>query len=219
MLAGDRLRYDEVTSVPFLSRVKDHENALWIYGRLAEKASLDELGSSGRYMRPDMMYLTDLLRNAMQNCVSDQDTRRLKNFWVHDIMSVTLPFLDADQGVSLVDAIANTECAAHNEMQTLLWLDLYRSVARRNAEMMSAAARRLLADDAGTPLIFHDYLVAAAMLGDIAAGRPEDALTAWGRYSERAFADRQLPGHVEFISRIALDSAAKVAGRSDVGSP
>jgi predicted membrane-bound spermidine synthase len=219
MLAGDRLNHDALTSVSFLSRVKEHVNALWIYRRLAEKASLGELGSSGRYMRPDMIYLTDLLRNAMQDCISDEDSRRLRIFWVHDIMSVTLPFLDADQGVSLVDAIANTECAAQKERQTLLWLDLYRSVARRNARMMSAAARRLLVDDAGTPLILHDYLVTAAMLGDIAAGRPEDALRAWSRYSERAFANRQLPGHVELISRIALDSAAKVAGRSDVGSP
>ncbi len=218
MLAGDRLEYDELTSVPFLSRVKEHENALWIYRRLAEKASLDELGGSGRYMRPDMMYLTDLLRNAMQNCISDKDSRRFRVFWVHDIMSVTLPFLDVDQGVSLVDAIANTDCAAQEERQTLLWLDLYRSVARRNATMMSAGARRLLADDAGTPLIFHNYLVAAAMLGDIAAGRPEDALAAWNRYCEKAFANRELPGHVELISRIALDSATNVAGHDDAGS-
>ena len=218
MLAGDRLKHDELTSVPFLSRVKEHENAHWIYRRLAEKASLDELGSSGRYMRPDMMYLTDLLRNAMQTCGSDQDSRRFRIFWVHDIMSVTLPFLDADQGVSLVDAIANTDCAAQKERRTLLWLDLYRSVARRNATMMSAAARRLLADDAGTPLIFHGYLVVAAMLGDIVASRPEDALAAWSHYSEKAFANRELPGYVEFISHIALESAAKVAGHADAGS-
>jgi len=82
-----------------------------------------------------------------------------------------------------------------------------------------SGARRLLADDAGTALIFHDYLVTAAMLGDIAVGRAEDALATWSRYSEKAFANRQLPGHVELISRIALDSAVKVAGRSDVGSP
>ncbi len=42
---------------------------------------------------------------------------------------------------------------------------------------------------------------------------------AWSRYSEKAFANRPLPGYVELISRIALDSAVKVAGRSDVGSP
>jgi hypothetical protein len=57
------------------------------------------------------------------------------------------------------------------------------------------------------------------MLGDIAAGRPEDALAAWTRYSEKAFANRELPGHVQLISRIALDSAAKAAGHYDVGSP
>jgi hypothetical protein len=218
MLTGDRLKHDELTSVPFLRRVEEHENALWIYRRLAEKATDHELGIRGKNMGPDLVYLTDLLRNAMQSCVPGQDLSRFR-FSMHDIMSATLPYLDADQGVSLVDAVAKVDCAAEKERQTLLWLDLYRSVARRNATMMSAGARRLLADDAGTPLIFHDYLVTAAMLGDIAAGRPEDALAAWSRYSEKAFANRQLPGHVELISRIALDSAVKVAGRSDVGSP
>jgi hypothetical protein len=218
MLTGDRLKHDELTSVPFLRRVEEHENALWIYRRLAEKATDHELGIRGKNMGPDLVYLTDLLRNAMQSCVPGQDLSRFR-FSMHDIMSATLPYLDADQGVSLVDAVAKVDCAAEKERQTLLWLDLYRSVARRNATMMSAGARRLLADDAGTPLIFHDYLVTAAMLGDIAAGRPEDALAAWSHYSEKAFANRQLPGHVELISRIALDSAVKVAGRSDVGSP
>ena len=218
MLAGDRLDHSEITDVSFLSRVKEHENALWIYRRLVEKDTLDELGDSGKYMRPDIMYPTDIVRNAMQSCDSDQYSTRFR-FAVHDVMTVTLPFLDADQGVSLVDAVARVDCVAREEMRTSLWLDLYRAVARRDAKAMSAAARRLLADDAGTPLILQDYVVTAAMLGDIAAGRPEDARAAWNRYSEKTFADREIPGHVELISRIALDSNGTALAHSDTGSP
>jgi len=44
-------------------------------------------------------------------------------------------------------------------------------------------------------------------------------LAAWSRYSEQAFANHELPGYVEWISCIALGSAANVAGHFDVGSP
>lgn len=217
MLAGDRLHHNDLTDVPFLSRVKEHENALWIYRRLVRKASFDELAGSGKYMKPQVMYLSDLLRNALQSCDMDQDLSRFR-FSVHDIMANTLPFLDTDQGVSLIDAIANADCAAQREKQSLLWFDLYRAVGRRDAPMMSAASRRLLADDADTPTVLQGYLIASAMLGDIVAGRPEDAQAAWNRYSENAFANREVPGHVELISRIALDSDANVVSHFDVGS-
>ncbi len=61
-------------------------------------------------------------------------------------------------------------------------------------------------------------VVVAAMLGDIVAGRPENARAAWSRYAEKTFANRELPGHVELISSIALDSDANMVGHSDVGS-
>lgn len=218
MLAGDRLDHKDLTSVSFLWRVKEHDNALWIYRRLAENASLDELGSSGKNVRPNIMYLTELLRSEIQSCVLGQDTPRFR-FSVHDIMTATLPFLDADQGLALVNAVGNAPCAAQKEEQTLLWLDLYRAVARRDASMMSAASLRLLSDEAKTPQILHDYLVTAAVLGDIAAGRRNHARVIWDRYAEEVFADRELPGHVEFVSRIALESDAELLGQSDASSP
>ena len=214
MLAGDRLHHGELTSVSFLWRVKEHENALWMYRRLAENASLDKLGNTGRNMRADMMYLTELVRDAMQSCALDEDTQRFR-FSVQDIMTATLPLLDAPQGVSLIDAIANAECEAQKEEETLLWLDLYRAVARRDATSMSTASRRLLRDDANTPLILHDYLVTAAALGDIVAGRPDRARAVWDRYAEKAFENRPLPGHAEVIGGIALDSETKLVSHSD----
>jgi predicted membrane-bound spermidine synthase len=219
MLTDDRIEHSVLTTgVPFLLRVKEHENALWIYRRLAENASVTELGSSGKYMRPDMMYVTDLLRDAMQSCVLDEDLPRFR-FSLHDIMSATLPFLDAGQGVTLVDAIAHVDCAAPKEAVTLSWLDLYRAVARRDAAMMSTASRNLLADDAKTPQILYDYLVVAAMLGDISAGSPDRALAVWDQYSEKAYADRRLLGHVELISRIALDSGTRTPDFANAGPP
>jgi spermidine synthase len=209
MLAGDRLDHDGITSVPFLSRVKAYENARWIYRSLAEKASLDELGDSGRNMRPDMLYLTTVLRDAMQTCSLDHNPQRFR-FSVFDIMAVTLPLLDAEQGVALIDAFADTDCAVQKEEETLLWFDLFRAVARRDALMMSTGSRRLLAEDVGTPLILHDYLVTAAMLGDIVAGRTENARAIWNLHSQKTYENREIPGHVKLLSSIALGSDANV---------
>ena len=214
MLAGDRLRHDELTLVSFLTRVEEHQNAVWMYRRLVENATMDELTGTGKHMRPNLLYLTELLRIKDGQCNLDHDAQDFR-YSLHDIMAVTLPFLDADQGVALVDSIAAADCAPQKERVTLMWLDLYRAVARRDAMLMSATARRLLADEVDTPLIVQDYLVAAAMLGDIVAGRAEDARATWNRHSETVFSNREIPGHVELISRIALANGETTVARSE----
>ena len=210
MLAGDELRHTELTSVPFLWRVQRHESARWIYRRLAESASFEELAGTGRGVRPYVKHRTELLRSEIQSCVFDGDATKFR-FSVHDIMAATLPLLDTDEGLALIDAVANASCAAQQEEQTQMLLDLYRAVARRDGESMAAASARLLEDDAGIPAVLHSYILSAGMLGDIAAGRPDAARNVWERHAGQVFADRELPTHVELISSIALDT--------DTGAP
>ena len=214
MLSGDELRHADLTSVPFLWRVKGHESARWIYQRLVVNSSFDELGASGRHVRFDLKHLTNMVRNEMRACVFDSDTE-LFRLSVHDIMTATLPLLDEAEGLALVDAVASTTCAAQKEKRTQRLLDLYRAVASRDADTMSAMALRVLADDAEIPQPLHGYTVTAGMLGDLAAGRPQDAREIWGRHAEKAFGSRQLPVHVELISNMALDSATPSAQLSD----
>jgi len=124
-------------------------------------------------------------------------------------MSRTLPFLDAEQGVALVDAFATAGCAPQQEQNSLLWFDLYRAIARRDGRDMADASRRLLLEDAGTPRRFHDYLITAAALGDIAAGRPERAREVWEKYADSVFAGRALPGYTQLIGSIAMEAKAQ----------
>ena len=86
MLAGDQLRYGELSQVPFLWRVRQNRNALWMYRRLAENASLEELAADSRYMSADMMYLTNLLRDEIQDCVFGQDAARFR-YSMYDVMN------------------------------------------------------------------------------------------------------------------------------------
>jgi hypothetical protein len=203
MLSGDRLQHSDLSNTPFLPRVRAHQNAIWMYRRLVENASLEALSVTGRYMQADMMYLTNLLRDDIQSCAFGQNAPQFR-YTVNDLMSQTLPFLDAEQGVALVDALASADCAPQQEQNSLLWFDLYRGVARRDGHKMSDASRRLLADEAETPSRFHGYLVTAAALGDIATGRPERAGEIWGKFADSVFTGRASTGYTQLIGSIAM---------------
>lgn len=90
-------------------------------------------------------------------------------------------------------------------------MDLYRAVACRDAAEMSAGARRLLADDAKSSAILDDYLVTAAMLGDIVDGNSERALVTWNTWGQETFADKPLPEYVKLMRIIAMDAEVSVA--------
>jgi predicted membrane-bound spermidine synthase len=218
MLTGDRIRHDELTHTPHLLRIAATQNALWISSRLVGSAIPDELAGQGADVWPHLKYLTELLGDAGQSCNFEQDPQRFR-LSVYDIMAATLAVLDSDQGVSLVDAVANGGCSAQKEDKTLMWMDLYRAVARRDAANMSSAAMRVLENDDSMPPRVRGYAMAAGMLGDIAAGQPEGALATWNRHSETVFADGQLPQYVRLISRIAQAADGTALVHSELAPP
>jgi len=210
MLTGTRVKFADLTRDSLLPRSYEHENADWMYRRVAEKATAAELGDSGAYMQLQFVYLTDQIQNGIQYCTAERRSP-LFRFSVHDLLGQALPLLDSDRGVAFVDSIAEDNCGIERDRDALRWMDLYRSVARRDAEEMSAGARRLLADDAKSPAILDDYLVTAAMLGDIAAGNSERALVTWNTWGKEVFADKPLPEYVKLMRSIAMDAEASVA--------
>jgi spermidine synthase len=216
MLGNDTVVHSSLSSAEVMGRTISHGEAEWIYGRIANLATLEELGS--RNMDLEITLMTDLVRDSMQTCAGDEDPQR----WLmalHYVMKATLPYLDADHGLAIIDAVGAPDCMAQTEPNTLLWLDLYRAVARRDAASMSAGARRLLADRTDMPAMLQSYLTSVAMLGDVAAGRPEDALAAWNTYSEDAFPAGNLPAYMELIASIALESEAYAGGQLNASFP
>ena len=218
MLTGERVHFGGLTGVSTLMRVEAHQNAMWMLERLVENISPEVLDGDGENVWPHLKYLTELHHSADESCVFEHDPQKFL-FSIHDIMSATLAVLDADQGLSLVGAIANSDCILQKDKEMLMWMDLYRAVAQRDAERMSAAAHRMLADEQSTPLKIKDYVLAAAMLGDIVAGRPESAIEAWSSHEETVFADRKLPEYVKLISTIAVDSNVTALAQSGPASP
>ena len=202
MLAGDRLSYDELTSAPLWIRPQTIQNTNWIYRRLVENVTVDELGESGRFMPNQLILLTDLISSSLKTCDSDEDTQRWL-FSVHELMEIALPHIDGERGAALVDTIAGAECAAQREPVIALWMDFYRGVARRDAGMMSAGARQLLEHPSVVETFLLDYLLGAALLGDIAQNKGGSARTTWEFWDQQRPAELRLPGYLRLLSRIA----------------
>lgn len=202
MLGGELLNHTSLTDVTALKRVRKHFRSRWIHRQLTRNATHYDKDWKARRVSRSTLHSTKELQHASSSCDLDSDVPRF-HLMVHNIMAVSLPFLDAATGIALVDKIASAKCTAQQERLSLLWFDLYRAVARRDATNMSSAAHRLLVDDAEMAPVLKPYLVIAAMLGHITSGSPEQARAVWDRYSQKVFGDRKLPEYVKLVSRIA----------------
>lgn len=216
MLAGDTLNHRELGKGQHLARAVRIEIARSVHQRLVETGSPEGLNSE--YMAPELDFQTDLMRLSRDSCAFAGNPDRWLSV-THQIMSATLPFLDADEGLEIIGVVGATDCMAQQEAKSTMWLGVYRAVARRDASKMSVAARHLLANDADMTRAQQVYLISAAMLGDVASGKPEDALATWDLYQEEAFSDGKLPTYMHLITAIALFSSAGTANHAIAGTP
>jgi len=211
MLSGEIFDHSQVTHARFLGSVAMHMEARWVHRNLFDTG---EIGQGNNYSRPSLPmtgYLTHSLRRALSSCTLDSAISDFR-FIVHDVMTMSLPFLNPDDGISLVNMVAEANCAASKDARTVLWLNLYRAVAHRDENGMSAAARRLLENNIETPIVVRSYVVAAAMLGDLTAGEPGRARDIWRRYSSKAFPTYPLTEYVELLRRLAIYGSGRPAG-------
>ncbi len=205
MLAGDRLRYDELSTYPAWDRVQRVHNADWMYRRLVGNATVAELASRGRFMTNELVLLTDLIASSKDVCVSGEGEQR----WllaVHQLMTVSLPSIDERRGAELVETVAGSSCMAGAGSTAGRWMELYAAVARRDAVSMSEMATELLADDSIVAPALLDYLLGGALLGDIAADRSASARTTWESWIQQRPDGLPMPRYLELLGRIASAS-------------
>jgi spermidine synthase len=91
-----------------------------------------------------------------------------------------LPAADLDE---VWWAIASSGCGRQFSPQDRDWVGLLQAVGQRDAPRMATAARRLLEAEPGLSLPSERYLVAAGMLGSIAARDPAAARDLWARHA------------------------------------
>ena len=217
MLSNQLFNYEQLTNVSFLPLVTQSQRAKYIFQRLTDDKHSVTTSDIDNDVQPVMHYLVELMRNEMHFCNPHKQWLALVPV-MHDIMANTLPYMNVDKGVLLVDSIAASSCVVHDLGQMSAWIELYRAVARRDAPGMSKAARILLSEDANTDEMFNEYLLNAAMLGDIVAGDCQAALEFWNRTGKELLAGRTLAAHTTLILSIVLDSQASAAPEAKTAS-
>jgi hypothetical protein len=131
---------------------------------------------------------------------------RFEEEWVsalHGLAVSALPFLDAPMGKDLLRAVAPDRCPESVPDRLHSWIELYRTVAARDAQHMAIMAERLLAEEQSADVSRRQYLLAAAMLGRLGQDRPQAALELWTKHSDRQ-ADSELAPDLRLLVSLAL---------------
>ena len=199
MLNGDSIAYDTLNqSDPYIRAA-----AAKAAGNLYDGLLFDGMTGSAPVELARFEEMIAWLRLARSSCTAELDVAKWRDS-IHQVSLVTLPYLDAGRGERLVDALLPVDCDLADDFNDGAWRRLYGSVAKRDAASMSAQATDLLANDASVSGSEGAYLLAVAMLGDIAQGRSDRAFQSWERYGELMFTGDSLPGHMRLLLGIAV---------------
>ena len=102
--------------------------------------------------------------------------------WLHGAIRVARalnPYLAADDAGAVWREIARAPCFAELHEFQRRWIELFRAVAARDAQRMAAHASRLLESTPELGVEAREYLVLAALSGNVAAGARPAALELW----------------------------------------
>lgn len=210
MLYDDQIAFERVTPSGELMRNDSIQIANWLYEKMKGE-SLDDPPAPEALSIDRLRYISDWLLMAGVDCAVDTNPQRWHDT-VFDVALIALPYLEPARGLELIDRAHPQGCDAPREAEALAWAEMYRSVAARDADGMSIAGRALLNDrDETLTEARHAYLVAAAMLGDISAGRAADAHDTWVSHGEVLFRGDTLPDHMKLLLSIAAHGADEAA--------
>lgn len=138
----------------------------------------------------------DLRRDAQLALLLGEGCRHIDAWdpWLDALLRVAsamFPYLPpAELGRAWVRLVP-ARCSARLNERQRRWLALLRAVAARDGQGMARNARALLAGNAAWSAARLDYVLAAGLLGHIAAGDPAQALALWQAQAARAQGDRQ----------------------------
>jgi hypothetical protein len=93
------------------------------------------------------------------------------------------PYLAWEDLAPLFARIERLPCAATLDDDQRRWLALFRAVAMRDARRVGVYATALLATELEAGREAREYLLLAAMAGDIASGDRPGALEVWSKYA------------------------------------
>jgi predicted membrane-bound spermidine synthase len=153
----------------------------------------------------------ELVKLRLLEC---RDPREL-DVWLHSAIRVARavnPYLAADDAGAIWRQIGRTRCFPELQEFQRRWIELFRAVAARDAARMAGHAARLLEATPELGTEAREYLVLAALSGNLAIGEKAAALQLWNAQKSKlrapaAPAFRLLRCHAEPVSCEAEFSA------------
>jgi predicted membrane-bound spermidine synthase len=124
------------------------------------------------------------LEIAYVRLVECREPREL-DVWLHGLLRVARslnPYLARDDVDAVWARLEASPCYGSLEVHQRRWIALHRAVGRRDAERMAAIAADLLEGQADLSSEAREYLLMAAMAGNLAGGRRERALELWRKH-------------------------------------
>jgi spermidine synthase len=125
----------------------------------------------------------DMARRAVSDC-SAVATDDWWNGMFYMVGEQMLPFSAPHELSALLDKAAST-CASRLSSPQKDFVTLLKAINRRDASSMSATARKLLEEMPAGGSELRAYVLAAGMLGDLAAEEKAPALALWEQYGNR----------------------------------
>lgn len=215
MLNKDSIEFRQVTLSAQLMRGESIAAARWLSDKVGNSSLVDP-ATSENLSSNQIGYIADWLLMAGADCAVDVNPQRWRET-VFYVATTALPYLEAEDGLALIDSAHPPDCAVNSEGKAPDWAELFRSVASRDGDGMSTSSRAILNGDVEElDVARQGYVVAAAMLGDISSGRPADAHELWVSHGEELLGGGPLPPHMRLLLSIAaegVDQAALAAER------
>lgn len=212
MLHAEPIGFDQVSPGIHLARNESIRVADWVYRKIMAGSLADpEVSAPGSISRT--RYISDWLLLSAVDCALDANPDRWRET-VHDISVTALPHLEAARATALVERIHTSECLTPMAEQAAMWRDLYAAVARRDGGEMAASGRRLLRHLEDIPDYQSAYVIAAAMLGSIAVGKPIDAYETWLNHGQENFSGDRLPDYLKLILSISVGAVNATEARA-----
>jgi predicted membrane-bound spermidine synthase len=159
----------------------EHTRLAW-YARnfLLDAAATEAEPAITRALQKDL----ELFKLRLVECREPRE----HDVWLHSALRVAQAvnsYLAAEDAVSVWTRVQAAPCFSRLYDYQRAWIALFRAVAARDAARMAELGTALLDSQTDAGIEAREYLLEAAMAGDIAAGRREAALQTWQRHGER----------------------------------
>jgi spermidine synthase len=138
-------------------------------------------------IHPDRRSDFELVRLLAIECVHRHRTVSVDSLFT--VAAVLVPVLTSDEQSQLWRAMETSACAARMGEVERAWLTLFHAIGNRDTRAMARIAEPMLRLDEPRTVARRDYLLAAAITGNL-PGAPDRAAALWREFAPRMVSDR-----------------------------